>query len=127
MSLHSAFAAAASTLHAVHSTPSAVTITRIGGTATPADATIYRERAARQNASAGDRQNASAGDRQTRWTRKIILAPGAAPVPIGSIFAIDPHVYTVDHVSTSAANGTQTVTGSRIAAQTYSRDNYHRR
>ena len=119
MSLHSAFAAVASTLHTLHASPSSVTITRIGDTATPTDATIYRERAARQNA--------SAGDRQTRWTRKIILARDAAPVPVGSVFAISPHVYTVDHVSTSTANGTQTVTGSRIAAATSTRDNYYRR
>lgn len=111
--------AAANVCHEVHADEAAIMLTRVGGSATATDATLYREKAHWRRGAGGQREQV--------WTRKAVLASGTPMVPVGSVFSADGNLYTVDQVTVSKANGTQSIHGTRTAASTVSRDSYHRR
>lgn len=115
--LTSAFRAVADACNRVHGSADAITLARVGQLATPTSATVYRERSEWRR---------TKNDREQVFTRRVVLLPEAAPVPIGSVFVAEGLQYTVDHVSKSTA-GSQTLRGTRTAAANVSRPGYYGR
>lgn len=111
--------ASASTLQAVHGESNAIVLTRVGGTATPTDGTVYREHSTWRRKGGGDREQV--------WTRRVVLPPEVADVPVGSVFTVDSTVYNVESSSRSKANQSQTITGIRNSPTSVSRPNYYGR
>lgn len=128
MSSKSAFAAVAKTLQYLHgdaAEDATVIITRVGGTATPTDATIYRERNEHRRQRSEYRN--TTGDQENFFTRKVILPPGTPPVPISSVLSIDGLIYTVDSSSTSRVSGSITLATHRGDPNSVSRPGYYGR
>lgn len=117
--LSGAMASVATVCQSVHGGAAAVVITRVGGSAIPTSAIVYRERT--------EFRRVAGGDRQRTITRKIILPPMTLGVPPDSVFAVDGVMYRVENNSTSQSSGSQTLTGIRNEAATNSRPNYFRR
>ena len=115
--LRDAFRAVADACQSIHGTGSAITLTRVGGSATPTPATLYRERTEWRR---------TKNDREQTFVRKAVLPPSESAVPIGSTFIGDTMTYTVEAVSKNAA-GSQTLTGTRTAAASVSRPGYYGR
>lgn len=115
--LASAFRAVADICNRIHGSTNAITLTRVGGSATPTDATLYRERTEWRN---------SANGREQLIVRKAVLMPSVADVPIGSTFTADGLAYTVEMVSTDHV-GSQVLKGTRSASATVSRPGYYDR
>ncbi|MEO9594828.1 hypothetical protein [Rhodopirellula bahusiensis] len=109
----------ASMLQAVHGDSNAIVLTRVGGSATPTDGMVYREHSTWRRKASGDREQV--------WTRKVVLPPDVADVPVGSVFTVDSTVYTVESSSRSKANQSQTIIGNRNSPTSVSRPNYYGR
>jgi len=116
-SLNSALKAVAYSVQRAHGHDAAIILTRVGMAPEPVDATVYRERTEWRK---------TKDDREQVLTRRVVLPPSAAAVPIGSLFSYDGDEYTVDHVS-STAYGSQTLRGTRSGAATVSRPGYYGR
>lgn len=105
----------------MHGDDDAVEVTRAGGsTATTEPAVVYTDRTEWRKVG---------GDRRQVITRRIVLPPGAAAVPIGSTFAVtdggETRHYTVEGVGSSSASGSQVLHGIRHAAVSVSRPGYY--
>lgn len=117
--LSGAMTLAADVLQSVHGSTNAISLTRVGGTAVATDGTVYREHSSWRRKAGGDREQV--------WTRRIVLPPSVADVPVGSVFTVDTTVYTVESTTRSKANESQTITGIRNSASSVSRANYYGR
>lgn len=117
MGLADAIRGVAYAIQSAHGGTAAITLTRVGGTATPTDATVYRERTEWRR---------TKDDREQVIVRKVVLRPDASAVPIGSVFVVDGLTYTVEHVSKNHI-GSQSLRGTRTAAASVSRDGYYGR
>lgn len=117
MGLADAIRGVAYAVQSAHGGTAAITLTRVGGTATPTDATVYRERTEWRR---------TKDDREQVIIRKVLLSTGESEVPIGSVFVCDGVTYTVEHVSTNHA-GSQTLKGVRSGTASVSRPGYYGR
>ena len=116
--LAKAFQAVADACQRAHGDTDAITLTRVGGSATVTPATVYRERSEWRR---------TKNDREQVLVRRVVLEPEQAAVPVGSTFTIGTTNYTVELVSRDTRSTSQTLKGTRTAAASVSRPGYYGR